>query len=224
MMGMGMGRGGGGVSAILGLLRMEEVRKEVGVSEDVYKSVSETLQEDMRKLFQRDLSEEDRKKISDEANTRAQEIMEEILPPEKQQRLKGLYAQSAGPRAVVNVVIAKEIGLSDDDRANLEKELQSEMMKSGEKMREQFSGGEGGRPDFAKVQEAMAKMQEESTKFVESKLTDDQKKALETLKGGKFKFPEQRGFGFGGGAGGRGGEGGRGGRGGESGRPRGDGN
>jgi hypothetical protein len=224
---MGMGRGTGGASQIIGLLRMEEVRKEVAVSEDVYKSASESLQEDQRKLFQRDISDEDRKKISAELDTKAQGIMEEILTPENQKRLMGLYAQNAGARAVVNTVIAKEIGLSDSERANLEKELQTQAEKMGEKMREQFAGGGGERPDFTKMQEAMAKMQEETNKFVEGKLTADQKKALETLKGKKFKFPEQRGFGFGGGAGGgRGGAEGGGGRGGEQGstRPRGDGN
>jgi hypothetical protein len=229
---MGMGRGAGGASQIIGLLRMEEVRKEVDVSEDVYKSASESLQEDQRKLFQRDISDEDRKKISAELDTKAQGIMEEILTPENQKRLMGLFAQypptMGRPPAVLNTVIAKEIGLSEGDRAKLEKELLEETMKSAEKMREQFAGGGGGeQPDFTKIQEAYAKMQEESNKFVEGKLTADQKKALETLKGKKFKFPEQQRGGFGGGAGGgRGGAEGGGARGGEQGgnRPRGDGN
>jgi hypothetical protein len=218
----GMSRGGGGASSIFGLLRMEEVRKEVEVSEDVYKSASESLQEDQQKLRSRDISEEDRKKITAELDTKAQGIMEEIMTPEHQQRLKGLYAQNAGARAVINTVIAKEIGLSDSERADLEKELQTQSEKSAEKMREQFAGG-GERPDFTKIQETMAKMQEETNKFIEGKLTADQKKALETLKGKKFKFPEQRGFGAGGGAGGgRGGAEGGSTRG--STRPRGDGN
>lgn len=218
--GMMMGRGSGGASSILGMLRMEEVRKEVGVSEDVYKSVNESTQEAAGKLRSRDLSEDDRKKLTDEMNTKAQEIMEEILTPEKQQRLKGLYVQLNGSRTALNTVIAKAIGLDDSARTALEKDFQAQSEKAGEKMREMFAGGGGERPDGAKIQEAMSKMQEENNKFIEGKLSDDQKKALEALKGEKFKFPEQRGFGAGPG----GGAGGRGGRGGDQGRPRGDGN
>jgi hypothetical protein len=217
--GMGMMMGGSGASSILQLLRMEEVRKEVGVADDVWTEIGKNLQEEQRKLFSRDLSADDRKKLATELNTKSQAIMDEILTEEKQTRLKGLYAQQAGGRAVVNEVIAKAIGLSDADKAGLEKELQSQ----AEKMRESFSGlggGGGGAPDFAKIQEAMTKANEELNKLIDSKLTAEQKKALEELKGEKFTFPAARGFG--GGAGG--GAGGRGGRGGASERPRGDGN
>jgi hypothetical protein len=220
---------GGGASSILNLLAMEEVRKEVGVAEDTYKAVSEALQDDQRKARSRDISDEERKKITESLNTKSQELMEEILPPEKQLRLKGLYAQNAGARAIINTVIAKEIGLSEDQRATLEKDLIADVEK---KAADAFKTPEGERPDFRKIQESMKKLQDESLAFAEGKLTSDQKSALEKLKGEKFKFPEQRGFGGGGfGGGGRGGE--QGGRGGEqgrsgetprSGRPRGDGN
>jgi hypothetical protein len=212
-MGFGMRQGPSGASSIFRMLGTAEVRKEVGVTDEVYETVSKQMTEINEKLRNRDLSEEDRKKLGEEANTKAQEIMDEILTPAKQKRLKGLYAQQSQARAVLNTVIAKEISLPDDKRTEIEKALTELTEKNMESFRQGGAQG-GGAGGF---QEIMAKAQEEASKLVDSKLSADQKKALEELKGEKFKFPERN---FGGGQGGRGGQGG----GAPGGRPRGDGN
>lgn len=212
--GFGMrNQGPSGASSIFRMLAIAEVRKEVGVTDEVYETVSKQMAEINEKLRNRDLSEEDRKKLGEEANTKAQEIMDEVLTPAKLKRLKGLYAQQSQARAVLNTVIAKEISLPDDKRAEIEKALTELTEKNMESFRQGGGAGAGGPGGF---QEIMAKAQEEAAKLVDSKLSADQKKALEELKGEKFEFP--RG-GFGGGQGGRGGQGG-----GQGGRPRGDGN
>ncbi len=211
--GFGMrNQGPSGASSIFRMLTIAEVRKEVGVTDEVFETVSKQMSEISDKLRSRDLSEEDRKKLSEEANTKAQEIMDEILTPAKLKRLKGLYVQSpmTQSRAVLNLVIAKDIGLPEEKRTEIEKALAEQR----EKNRANFQPGGGGN-----IQELMAKAEEENMKLVESKLSADQKKALEELKGEKFKFPEINFGGFGGGQGGRGGQGG-----GQGGRPRGDGN
>lgn len=215
--GFGMrNQGPSGASSIFRMLGTAEVRKEVGVTDEVYETVSKQMSEINEKLRNRELSEEDRKKLSEEANTKAQEIMDEILTPAKQKRLKGLYVQSpmTQSRAVLNLVIAKDIGLPEEKRTEIEKALAEQR----EKNRANFQPGGGGQG--GNIQELMAKAEEENMKLVESKLSADQKKALEELKGEKFKFPEFNFGGFGGGqGGGRGGQGG-----GQGGRPRGDGN
>ncbi len=212
-MGFGMRQGPSGASSIFRMLGTAEVRKEVGVTDEVYETVSKQMTEINEKLRNRELSEEDRKKLGEEANTKAQEIMDEILTPAKLKRLKGLYAQQSQARAVLNTVIAKEISLADDKRAEIEKALTELTEKNMESFRQGGGQGAGGPGGF---QEIMAKAQEEASKLVDSKLSADQKKALEELKGEKFKFPERN---FGGGQGGRGGQGGA-----PGGRPRGDGN
>lgn len=217
--GMGFGmrnQGPSGASSIFRMLGTAEVRKEVGVTDEVYETVSKQMSEINEKLRNRELSEEDRKKLGEEANTKAQEIMDEILTPAKQKRLKGLYAQQSQARAVLNTVIAKEISLPDDKRTEIEKALAELTEKNMESFRQGGGQGAGGPGGF---QEIMAKAQEEASKLVDSKLSADQKKALEELKGEKFKFPERNFGGFGGGQGGGRGQGG-----GQGGRPRGDGN
>ena len=54
--GGGMGMSMGSALEVLGLLRMEEVQKEIGLSPEAYKTLQEALP-DMRALFQADESE-----------------------------------------------------------------------------------------------------------------------------------------------------------------------
>jgi hypothetical protein len=208
MFGMGMGIMGvqSGAAQLLGMLNMDEVRKELGVTEEVYASIQEVQQQTFGKIRGlRDASEDERKKITEEINTTAQQLLDEVLSDTKLKRLMGLYIQSNGSQSVTNDLIAKEIGLDQATKDAIAKEMQS----IGEKMREQFAGmrggggGSGERPDFSKIQEQMSKIREDTSKAVESKLSADHKKALEALKGEKFNFPTRQFGGFGGPGGGR---------------------
>ena len=213
-------RGANGAAAVLRMLDMADVRKEVGVTDEVYESVNSSTSELREKMRSRELTDEQRQKLFEEFNAKAGEIMEEVLVPARQKRLMGLYAQTAQARAVLNTMIAKEVGVSEEQRESIEKELGEMMQKA---MAEFRPGGAGERPDFAKIQESMAKLQEDAMKLVDGKLTADQRKALEDLKGEKFEFQRPQFGGFGGGRGGDRGE--RGGdRGGRGDRNRGDGN
>lgn len=196
----GGGRGGMGMSLgsaleVLALLRMEEVQKEVSLSPDAYKAVQSAMP-DMRSLFQADESERAAK--LKEANTKAQELIDEALSAKQQKRLLGLLVQQQGMRALSNEMVAKQLGL---DAAKTE-EIKAVMTKTGEemrdKMREAFSGGDR---DREKMREMMESVRKELDQAVVAKLSDDQKKALEELKGDAFTFPERRGFGGPGGGG-----------------------
>jgi hypothetical protein len=202
MMGMMGGMmGGGGASQLLGLLRMEEVRKEIGMSDDVYEAVQSAQRDSWGKMQGlREASEEKRREIMEEINSSAQELLDEVLPPAKQKRLMGLMVQQVGAPAVLNQLVAKEIGLTESTSEDIRKELES----FGNKLREQFAGMRegGGFPDFSRIQEEMGKIRDELNQTVEGKLTEDQKKSLEALKGEKFEFPEGGMFGFGRGVGG----------------------
>jgi hypothetical protein len=221
MMGGGMmgGMMGGGASQLLGLLRMGEVREEIGLSDEEYESIQSAQRESWGRMSGlREASEEERKEIMEEMNTAAQDLLDEVLPPAKQKRLLGLLVQQVGAPAVLNQIVAKEIGLSESTSGEIRTELES----FGQKLREQFAGMReaGGPPNFAQIQEQMGKIRDELNETIESKLTDEQKNLLESLKGEKFDFPEGGMFGMGRGPGGREGlrgQGPRGERGGEEG-------
>jgi hypothetical protein len=247
--GRGMMGGAGGASAIIGLLRAPEVRKEVGLSDEAYTAVEKALQE-MRPGgrgpgqggpgqggpgqggpgqggpggFDREAMQ----RRTQEMNEKAEEILDEVLEPKGYDRLLGLYAQLNNYSAVTNEVIAKKISLSDDSKKKIE-EAQAKMR---EEMMAQFrpggQGGQGGQEGrgnpFGNPEEMRARIEEMRTKAeeaVSSNLTAEEKKAFEDLKGEKFEFPEnlRRGIGGFGGAG-QGGGGQGGGRGrGQGGRP-----
>lgn len=203
--GQGGGRGFGGMGMpgsaleLIGLLRAEEVQKEVGLEPETFQSIQSSMP-DMRALFQ--ASPEERAAKLKEANAKAQDVIDEALSPTQQKRLLGLLVQQQGLRAVTNDLVAKEIGL---DSAKIE-ELQELMAKTreemGEKMRATFAdSGEGDRQE--KMREAMEQMRKEVDQAIADKLSDEQKERLETLKGDAFTFSERPAFG-------RGGPGGRG--------------
>ncbi len=185
--GGGMGMSMGSALEVLGLLRVEEVQKEVGLSPEAYKQIQEAMP-DLRSLFQADESERAAK--LKEANAKAQDLIDEALSPKQQTRLLGLLVQQQGMRAVSNEMVAKQIGL---DAAKTE-EIKAVITKSNEgmrdKMREAFGSG-----DRNKMREMFEDMRKETDAAIAAKLTDAQKKALEELKGDAFTFPERRGFG-----------------------------
>ena len=201
--GGGMGMSMGSALEVIGLLRMEEVRKEVGLSPEAYEAVQGAMP-DMRSLFQAEESERAAK--LKEANTKAQELIDEALSAKQQSRLLGLLVQQQGMRALSNEMVAKQIGL---DAAKSE-EIKAVLTKSNEEMRtkmqEAFSGGGG---DREKMREMMDGVRKELDTAVAAKLSDDEKAKLETLKGDAFTFPERGGFGGGRGPGGGGQGGGR---------------
>ena len=188
---------------LIGLLRDEKVRAEVKMDGDTYEAVQKATEMDFAAM--RDLSSDERDAKLKELNTKAQEVMDEVLDPAGQKRLMGLLLQQRGNQAVTNALIAKTVGVSDGDLKKIEdaiSEVRSEMFANARP----GQGGQGGeRPDFRAIMEDMRKKGDEAVNKI---LTDEQEKAIEELKGAKFEFSENAG-GFGGGfGGGRGGPGG----------------
>ena len=209
--------GAGGAMQLLGLLGTEEVRKEVSVSSEVYEAIQTKQREAMAGMAGlRDASEEERTKIMKDMNTKAQELLDEAVEPAGMKRLMGLLLQQQGQSAATNELIAKEIGLKDPELKAVTEVVTKMNEERGTKMREMFTGGAtggggGGAPDAAamaemrkKMTDLTAELRKKSDTAIDEKLTADQKKAIEALKGEKFTFPEGGGFG---GFGGRGGAG-----------------
>lgn len=202
--GRGMGMTQGAASQLLGLLRIEEVRKEVKVSDESYEAVQTAQREAFSTL--REASEEERTKIMKDMNVKAQEYLDELVDPDGMTRLMGLLLQQQGQTAATNELIAKEIGLQDPELKAVTELIAKMGEERNAKMRELFAGGGGGgAPDadrMKKLTDAMAEFRKKSDAAIDEKLTADQKKAIEVLKGEKFTFPELGGFGRGGAGGG----------------------
>ncbi len=194
---------GGGAMELLGLLRIEEVRKDkqIDMDESTWETISTAQRDimgDMRNF--RDMSEDERAAKMKEMGDKAKDLVDEALSPGQQERLMGLIVQRNGVRSVMNDMIADKIGMTADDT----KKVQAAMTKATEGMRAKFeefrnSAGEGERPDFTKMREMMTEAQKDVEKAIEGELSKSHKEQLEALKGAKFDFPEEQRGGFGGG-------------------------
>lgn len=212
--GRGFGMGGMMGGGMLGLLQNEKVQKEIDLDAD-QKEKLQKLAAEMRETMRSkmgdmsNLSNEERRAKMEEMGKEIQKMGEEtqkkvdgILLPKQLERVKQIQIQVQGTRALSNADVAKELGLSDEQKEKI-KSINEENMKA---MRDMFSGG---RPS-AEDREKMSKAREENQKKLMDVLTAEQKEKFEKMKGEKFDVSALRG-GFGGNGGRRGNRGGNGG-------------
>lgn len=144
--GFGGGRRGGG--GLLGEIQNESTRSEINLTEEQLQKLQEignstqNVREEFGDIFQRMQaaeSEEERNKIRDEMRSRFEEIrskaeedMKSVLTEEQFQRLDQIRLHREGTRALGRDEIQNELGLTDEQKQQLE-QLNEER---GEKFRE----------------------------------------------------------------------------------------
>lgn len=150
------GPGGGFGGGALGVLRDEAAREELGVTEDQMEKLQEIQRksgEQMREMFSgmRDLSEDERReRFADlrEKMTKQQEEMQsqidDVLLPQQRDRLKQIALQQrmrfGAQNALGSPEVAKELGITDEQREKLQKvaqEAEEELRKKTEELREE---------------------------------------------------------------------------------------
>ena len=142
----------------------------------------------------------------------------DILLPHQVKRLNEIYVQQAGMGALADEDVAKQLGISDAQKAKLAEVRQQNQEASGAAMREMFQGGGGGGGDRDAIRAKFDELRKSGEAKVMAVLSADQQKKFEEMKGKAFAMPEGGGRG-GPGRGGPGGPGGPGGRGPGGGRP-----
>ena len=225
------------------LLRIEKVRLELKIEEaqaatidaalDAYNEQRSASPRPDREAFEK-MTEEERtayfeksQKEREELSRKTDEILVALLEQPQAKRLDEVAIQARLTMSATMTLKADDIKgklmITDEQIAKLDeaqKVLDEERQKA---FQDAFAGGGGGQGGDreamrARMTEMMAAMQKKSTEAAMAVLTDDQKKALDEMKGAAFEltmrdFMGGRGFGGppGGGRGGQGG-GGRGGR------------
>ena len=205
--GPGFGRrGGGATGGAAGLLRREDVRKELELTDEQLEDLQSMNQErggfDRRALREEmeGLSDEERRErfmeIRNERETEIKEKLGEILLPFQVKRLEQISNQAAsrgGSRSLLNGRIAEKLKITDEQKDRIR--------EKAEKLQKEFE---------AKLEKMRKTMQEE----ILEELSSSQRKEYEEMMGEEFKFEgNDRQAGFGRDRGGRRGRGGdRGGR------------
>lgn len=200
-------RGGpqGGNIGAAGLLRIEEVQKELGVTDEQkaeFTKAMESMQgpgafnrEEFRKLSQeeRDKKLAEFRKEGEERSKKADEAVKALLKPEQWTRLSELRLQREGVRALSREDVQTQLGLTDEQKAKIKTltEAPIQGFANFEDMSEE---------ERAKLREEMTARREAFNKGMAEVLTPEQKETWTKLQGAKFEFP-QRGFGGGQGGG-----------------------
>jgi hypothetical protein len=145
------GRGGGGVPSLSSLVQVEEVQKEIEMSEDQvkeYGSARQEVSDDIRGLERpdREASQEDREKFMAKVTkiqTRLDTEIQDVLLPHQTDRLWELYVQQNKSNALDHPVIAKKLKITADQKKKLAK-INEEMTEARTEMFRSLFGNRGG--------------------------------------------------------------------------------
>ena len=198
-------------NSYLGLLRMDEVRDELQVTEEQGDKIREAGDE-LRDSIQppdvdfsslRDGTPEERREtfakmreFSSKVEKEARAKLAGILDETQMKRLRGLWVQRVGTLAALSdKEIAAELKLSEDQQKALASQQDDQRGRFG------FGGGrrrgEGGPPPGAgggeggDRRERFEQMQQEAEEKALGVLTDEQKTAYAEIKGDEFEFPQR---------------------------------
>jgi len=192
-------RGGGGPQfGPMALLRMEEVQKEIGLTDDQKTKVTELAASTRTKSQEaRTAANGDRQAAAAatlKINEEALGSLKEILKPEQMKRLHELEIQWSGKAIVArNKEVQAELGLSDEQKTKLT-DLLAKQQAANAEVRTSANG------DRQAMQEGMAKNAKILEDEIDKVLTDAQKSKLKDMGGKEMArpAPPQRGGGGGG--------------------------
>ena len=190
-------RGGSSRGSLLGLLRLEQVQKDLKLSEEQVAKVSkvgEGLMAEAREQFSALREIEDRAQrrvkmteLSAQLDRKAREQLRDVLPREKMMRVYQIRMQV---RAVVdslaNRYVAGRLELTDEQKtkvAEIDKDMQA-------KRSELYSSArDASEEQRAEVFQKIRKLRSEADEKALGLLTPEQKEAFEKMKGEKIELP-----------------------------------
>lgn len=188
------GRGPGGGSSPLELLGRDEVRGELGLTEDQQKSLSEMQSglrdsPEFREIMERSRSarsDEERRAIFGEMRTVMDKKIDGIIKPEQRSRLTELSLQRQGMRALADPNMAGQFNISSDQQAKI-----AELNQKYEEERRTFRFN---RDMSEEERDAKSNaLRADFEKNVSGILSAQQRSAFEQKKGKTFSFADTQG-------------------------------
>jgi hypothetical protein len=162
------------------LLNRPQVQEDLKLTEEQVKQVKEVFQKVKKEIA--DLQDLEGPTRFDKMAAKFQEADRaagRVLRPEQGKRLKQLGLQLQGVRALLTPDVARELGLSDEQKRKI-KEAQEEARKQGGKLREDAASRTEARKQLAGLMKA-------NTEKVQALLTDEQRAKWKEMLGEPFK-------------------------------------
>jgi hypothetical protein len=186
------------------LMRTPEVQKELVLNEDQTKAITDIatqMQAEAMEIMSglQDLTPEERqqelpnvmKMITEKAKD-LQAKVDGILDDKQTTRMKELSLQRRGVEALGDDEVIAALKLTDDQKKKLT-DIRDEGASKQQEIIQAVLGGGGNREE---VREKIQALRKEVGDKALAVLTDGQREQFDKLKGAKFDFPPQRGFGF----------------------------
>lgn len=197
----GAGRGFGSRDSLLGLLRVEEVQKEMKLTEEQTAKVKEVVEKLRTELREKSSALEEiedrgerREKmtaLSDEFDGKLREQLRDVIPREQMMRLYQIRLQVRPVlESLANERVAGRLQLTDEQKskvAEISKDMQAKQSELYGKMRDASD------EQRSEIFQKMRTLRSEADKKALGVLTEEQKKAFEEMKGAKFEMPEREG-------------------------------
>lgn len=195
----GSGRGGRG--SLLGLLRLEQVQKEMKLSEEQTTKVQEVVEKlgaEMREQYTalREIEDRDERRakmseLSDQLDGKVREQLRDVVKREQMMRLYQIRLQiRAVADSLANRYVAGKLKLTDDQKSNaaqINKDMQAGRSELYATMRD--ASDEQRREIFQKLRKIRSDADEKALGL----LTAEQKAAFEEMKGEKIELEMGRG-------------------------------
>lgn len=215
--GRGFGGRGFALTTTVRLATAEEVQKALNLTaeqKDKVADINEEFRDKQGELFRQGGDPRETREEAQKLNQESAAKLADVLDETQNKRLLGILAQVDVDAALSNADIAKELGISEDQKEELRDVREANREAFGDAMRDL--------QDLSREERAtkINELRAEEGKKLLAVLDSDQQAKFEALKGEPVKVDMSQ-FRMGGGRGGRGGRGGEGGREGEGGRGRG---
>jgi Spy/CpxP family protein refolding chaperone len=191
----------GGRSSLLGLLRMEQVQKELKLNEEQTAKVRQMVEKlgtEMRDQFAALRQVEDREQrrtkmaeLSDQLDQKARQQLRDVLEREQVRRLYQIRMQvRPAVESLANKFLANRLKLTEEQQqkvAQITKDMQA-------KQSELFGAMRGASADQrGQVREKLAKIRSDADEKALAVLSAEQKEAFGKMKGEKFELQMRRG-------------------------------
>lgn len=193
---MGPSRG-----SLLDLLRIEQVQKDLKLSDEVAAKVTEVREKlgaEMREKFAALREMEDREQrrakmteLSDELDQKAREQLREVLSREQMMRLYQIRMQvRPAVESLTNRRVAGRLQLTEEQQQKL-----AQISKEAEAKQSELRGSMRDATDEQRTEvfQKLGKIRSDADEKALGVLTAEQKEAFEKMKGAKIELPARRG-------------------------------
>jgi Spy/CpxP family protein refolding chaperone len=186
------------------MLNGEAVQKELGLTDEQKKTISQLsdqMRADALEIMSglQDLSPEEQKehmpelmKMVGDKGKEMQAKIDQMLDKKQVTRLKELSLQNRGAQALEDDEVIAALKITDDQKKKLTDVREEGAKKMEETMQSLRSGG----GDQGEIRQKLMAMRKELGDKALAVLTSEQRQQFDKMKGPKFEFPPNRGFGF----------------------------